>query len=57
MKKKMKMKKEKEIEIDIEVEMEVEIESLSGKLIMNEVRKINREDRGKENITNWDMEK
>ena len=40
------MKKEVEKEIEIEVEMEVEKESLSGKLIMNEVCKIDREDRG-----------
>ena len=48
---------EVEVELDIEVEMEVVKESLSGKLIMNEVCKINREDRGIENIGNWDMEK
>ena len=53
----MKKEVEVEVELDIEVEMEVEKESLSGKLIMNEVCKINREDRGIENIGNWDMEK
>ena len=53
----MEMKKEIEVELDIEVEIEVEKKSLSGKLIMSEVCKINREDRGKEYIRNWDMEK
>ena len=42
----MKKAIEIEIEVEVEVEIEVEKESLSGKLIMNEVCKIDREDRG-----------